>query len=59
MAERKGSPRAQVTVADEGLRRGREDESAPVEKRDVAEELVRAVRILVRETEILPGEPLS
>ena len=58
MAKKKGSSRARPATVDEPLRRGRREES-PAKKPDVAEELVHAVRRAARESEILPGVPLS
>ncbi len=56
MAKRKGSPRMRAADADQVLRRGRRDEQPPREKPPA---VVKIVRAAIRESEILPGVPLS
>lgn len=55
MPKGKGSPRAQSAAADAPLRRGRRDEE-PTRAKPAPEKIVRAA---ARESEILPGVPLS
>lgn len=58
MARRKRARRAEPAAVDEPLRRERAEERGRRTKPDVAEGLVRAVRV-ARESQIFPGIPLS